>query len=215
MKKHLLIVGIFALVLASFGLKSSLEWLGALLLAGGLGTIGARTSAEYATFLLIANGLDAIAYVGLAFVGLGLIGDRAWARRAGLYVGGYLVGMMTLQVVCEWVFVVEPGLAQIRITGQRVRPLGVAAALAVHFVGAVATVTLGCVLLALARGAPPSPPPRRPAAILPTTGGSRSLAWRAAVALGLMAGFYGLAIAIALGLVWIPYAEFRYSNRLH
>jgi Zn-dependent protease with chaperone function len=95
----------------------------------------------------------------------------------------------------------------------------VAAALAVHFVGAVATVTLGCILPALARGAAPPPPPRRravgAAVALPATAGGRSLAWRAAVALGLMAGFYGLAIAIALGLVWIPYAEFRYANRLH
>ena len=43
---------------------------------------------------------------------------------------------------------------------------------------------------------------------------ARSLAWRAAVSLVLMAGFYLLALAMALGVLWLPYAEWRYANRV-
>ena len=42
-----------------------------------------------------------------------------------------------------------------------------------------------------------------------------SLALRALVALVLMAGFYVLALAIATGLLWIPYAEITYAHRIH
>lgn len=41
-----------------------------------------------------------------------------------------------------------------------------------------------------------------------------SLAFRALLAVGLMFGFYGLALAIAWGLVYIPYAEIVHFNRL-
>jgi Zn-dependent protease with chaperone function len=41
------------------------------------------------------------------------------------------------------------------------------------------------------------------------------MAWRAAVALVLMVGFYALAVAVAWGLAWLPYAEWRYADRLH
>jgi heat shock protein HtpX len=40
-----------------------------------------------------------------------------------------------------------------------------------------------------------------------------SIAGRAALALALMVGFYGLALAIASGLAWIPYAEWQYAHR--
>jgi Zn-dependent protease with chaperone function len=43
----------------------------------------------------------------------------------------------------------------------------------------------------------------------------RSIAARAALAVALMVGFYGLALAVAFGLAWIPYAEWRYAERLH
>ena len=45
-----------------------------------------------------------------------------------------------------------------------------------------------------------------------------SRAWlvrRAVLAIGLMIGFYLLAIAIAVGLLWIPYAEWKYVGRIH
>ena len=42
----------------------------------------------------------------------------------------------------------------------------------------------------------------------------RSLAFRAAIALVLMAGFYLLALAVAAGLLWLPYAEWRFANRV-
>lgn len=42
-----------------------------------------------------------------------------------------------------------------------------------------------------------------------------SLAGRAVLALILMAGFYLLAIAMAAGLLYIPYAEWQYAERLH
>jgi len=42
-----------------------------------------------------------------------------------------------------------------------------------------------------------------------------SLALRGFLAIGLMVGFYGLALAVVLGLLYIPYAEFVYLNRLH
>jgi heat shock protein HtpX len=44
---------------------------------------------------------------------------------------------------------------------------------------------------------------------------SRSLAARAVMALGLMLGFYGLAIGISAALLWIPYAEYEYLGRVH
>ncbi len=44
---------------------------------------------------------------------------------------------------------------------------------------------------------------------------SRSLAARAVMALGLMLGFYGLAIGISVALLWIPYAEYAYAGQLH
>lgn len=43
---------------------------------------------------------------------------------------------------------------------------------------------------------------------------SRSLRTRAVLALLLMVGFYGFALAIAAGLLWIPYAEYTYLDRL-
>jgi Zn-dependent protease with chaperone function len=43
----------------------------------------------------------------------------------------------------------------------------------------------------------------------------RFVAARAALAVALMVGFYGLALAVAGGLAWIPYAELRYADRLH
>jgi len=43
---------------------------------------------------------------------------------------------------------------------------------------------------------------------------ARSLAWRAAIALALLGGFYVLGIAIAGLLIWIPYAEFHYLGRI-
>jgi len=42
-----------------------------------------------------------------------------------------------------------------------------------------------------------------------------SIVARALLALGLMIGFYGLAISIALGLLYLPYAEVVYAHRLH
>jgi heat shock protein HtpX len=50
---------------------------------------------------------------------------------------------------------------------------------------------------------------------MPLAPAPRSLAWRAALAVVLMVGFYGLAVGIAWGLVWIPYAEVRYAKRFH
>lgn len=44
---------------------------------------------------------------------------------------------------------------------------------------------------------------------------SPSLAARAVLALALMVGFYVVAIGIAFGLLYIPYAEAVYANRLH
>lgn len=41
-----------------------------------------------------------------------------------------------------------------------------------------------------------------------------SLSIRATIALALMIGFYIFALAVAFGLLWIPYAEFTYFNRL-
>lgn len=43
---------------------------------------------------------------------------------------------------------------------------------------------------------------------------ARSLALRAAIALVLMAGFYALALAVAGVLLWLPYAEWRYADRI-
>lgn len=44
---------------------------------------------------------------------------------------------------------------------------------------------------------------------------SSNLAWRAALALLLMVGFYGLAVAVAGLLLFIPYAEWTYGEQLH
>jgi len=41
------------------------------------------------------------------------------------------------------------------------------------------------------------------------------MAQRAALAFVLMVGFYVLGIAIAAGLLWIPYAEAAYTSRIH
>lgn len=43
---------------------------------------------------------------------------------------------------------------------------------------------------------------------------SRSLRTRALMALLLMVGFYGFSLAIAVGLLWIPYAEYTYLDRV-
>lgn len=43
----------------------------------------------------------------------------------------------------------------------------------------------------------------------------RSIFWRAVLAIGLMIGFYALAVSLAVFLLWIPYAEWRYIGRLH
>ncbi len=42
-----------------------------------------------------------------------------------------------------------------------------------------------------------------------------SLFWRALVAIALMVGFYVLAVAMIVLLLWIPYAEWTYAGRLH
>jgi heat shock protein HtpX len=44
---------------------------------------------------------------------------------------------------------------------------------------------------------------------------SPSVGLRAVLALGLMIGFYALALGLACGLLWIPYAEVTYTNRIH
>lgn len=55
-----------------------------------------------------------------------------------------------------------------------------------------------------------------PAASHPSSSPSYSwLVRRAALAIGLMVGFYALAIAIAVALLWIPYAEWTYVGRVH
>lgn len=41
------------------------------------------------------------------------------------------------------------------------------------------------------------------------------MAQRAALAVALMVGFYVLGVAVAAGLLWIPYAEVTYANRIH
>src|SRR5690242_17671386 len=41
-----------------------------------------------------------------------------------------------------------------------------------------------------------------------------SLRMRATIALALMIGFYVFALAVAFGLIWIPYAEYTYLDRL-
>ena len=43
---------------------------------------------------------------------------------------------------------------------------------------------------------------------------SRSLAARAVLAIALMIGYYVLALAVSAALIWIPYAEFRYLERV-
>ena len=42
-----------------------------------------------------------------------------------------------------------------------------------------------------------------------------SLTGRVVLAVALMVGFYVLALGMALGLLWIPYAEFTTLHRLH
>lgn len=44
---------------------------------------------------------------------------------------------------------------------------------------------------------------------------SPSLAGRALLAIVLMIGFYILAVAMAAGLIYIPYAEMTYAHRIH
>ena len=44
---------------------------------------------------------------------------------------------------------------------------------------------------------------------------SPSLGLRAVLALGLMIGFYGLALGLAIALLWLPYAEVTYAHRIH
>jgi Zn-dependent protease with chaperone function len=44
---------------------------------------------------------------------------------------------------------------------------------------------------------------------------SPSLAGRAALAVGLMIGFYVLALSMAALLLWLPYAEWTYAHRIH
>lgn len=44
---------------------------------------------------------------------------------------------------------------------------------------------------------------------------SSSLAFRAAIAVALLIGFYALALAIAAALAYIPYAEWTYAHRIH
>jgi Zn-dependent protease with chaperone function len=44
---------------------------------------------------------------------------------------------------------------------------------------------------------------------------SPSLAWRAVGAVALMVGFYGLAIAIVAALLFVPYAQLRYAQRMN
>ena len=44
---------------------------------------------------------------------------------------------------------------------------------------------------------------------------SSSLAGRALLAVVLMIGFYILAVAIAAGLIYLPYAEVAYAHRIH
>jgi hypothetical protein len=43
---------------------------------------------------------------------------------------------------------------------------------------------------------------------------SRSRAARAVLAIVLMIGYYALALAVSAALIWIPYAEFRYLERV-
>ena len=43
---------------------------------------------------------------------------------------------------------------------------------------------------------------------------SRSLAARAVMAIALMIGYYVLAIAVCVVLIWIPYAEYTYLHRV-
>src|SRR5688572_480774 len=44
---------------------------------------------------------------------------------------------------------------------------------------------------------------------------ARSLAGRALVAVGLMVGFYALALGLAAVLLWIPWVEWHYAGRIH
>ena len=44
---------------------------------------------------------------------------------------------------------------------------------------------------------------------------SPSVGLRAVLALGLMIGFYALALGLAGALLWVPYAEVTYTNRIH
>jgi heat shock protein HtpX len=43
---------------------------------------------------------------------------------------------------------------------------------------------------------------------------SRSLAFRALLAIVLMAGYYAFALAISAALLWVPYAEYEYLSRV-
>jgi Zn-dependent protease with chaperone function len=61
------------------------------------------------------------------------------------------------------------------------------------------------------RGKPPSAAARP----MPAQSSTGWLIRRAMLAVALMIGFYVFALAIALGLLWIPYAEFAYVHRIH
>ena len=50
---------------------------------------------------------------------------------------------------------------------------------------------------------------------VPSSSPAPSLTGRALLAVGLMVGFYVLALGIAAGLLWIPYAEMATINRIH
>jgi heat shock protein HtpX len=54
-----------------------------------------------------------------------------------------------------------------------------------------------------------------PKSSMPAMSASPSLAGRAVLAVVLMIGFYLLAVAIACGLIYIPYAEMAFAHRLH
>lgn len=46
------------------------------------------------------------------------------------------------------------------------------------------------------------------------TSRSPSIGFRAVLALGLMIGFYGLALGLAGALLWVPYAVYMYAHRI-
>jgi heat shock protein HtpX len=66
-----------------------------------------------------------------------------------------------------------------------------------------------------AAAVPSTPSGRRPEGPASHTNSPVWLAKRALLAVGLMIGFYLFAVAIALALLWIPYAEVTYIGRIH